>query len=61
VHAKDLLVNDRRNGEAVEAVGKGLPQLDAVAGWKKWQWQWQVAVGVDMMAIFARRVAVRSF
>ena len=28
VHAKDFLVNDCRGGEAVEAVGKGLPKLD---------------------------------
>lgn len=30
VHRKDLLINDRRNGKAVEAVGKRLPQLDVV-------------------------------
>ena len=31
VHGEDLLVNDGGNGQAVEAVGKCLPQLDVVA------------------------------
>ena len=31
VHGEDLLVNDGGNGQAVEAVGEGLPQLDVVA------------------------------
>ena len=31
MHAEDLLVNDSRNRETVEAIGKGLPQLDIVA------------------------------
>lgn len=31
MHGKDLLVNDGGNGQAVEAVGKRLPQLDVVA------------------------------
>jgi len=31
VHAEDLLVNDGRNGQAVEAVGEGFPQFDVVA------------------------------
>ena len=31
VHGEDLLVNDSRNGQAVEAVGECLPQLDVVA------------------------------
>ena len=30
VHAEDLLVHDGRHGQAVEAVGEGLPQLDVV-------------------------------
>lgn len=30
VHAEDLLVNDGRDGQAVEAVREGLPQLDVV-------------------------------
>ena len=30
VHSEDLLVDNGGNGEAVEAVGKGLPQLDVV-------------------------------
>lgn len=31
VHGEDFLVNDGGNGQAVEAVGEGLPQLDVVA------------------------------
>jgi hypothetical protein len=31
VHGEDLLVDDGGNGQAVEAVGEGLPQLDVVA------------------------------
>lgn len=31
VHGEDLLVNDGGNGQAVEAIGKSLPQLDVVA------------------------------
>ncbi len=31
VHGEDLLVNDGGNGQAVEAVGECLPQLDVVA------------------------------
>ena len=31
VHSKDLLVDDSGDGQAVEAVGKSLPQLDIVS------------------------------
>jgi hypothetical protein len=31
VHGEDLLIDDGRNGQAVEAVGEGLPQLDVVS------------------------------
>jgi hypothetical protein len=31
VHGEDLLINDGRDGQAVEAVGKSLPKLDVVA------------------------------
>jgi hypothetical protein len=31
VHGEDLLVDDGGNGQAVEAVGKSLPQLDVVS------------------------------
>lgn len=31
VHGENLLVNDGSNGQAVEAVGEGLPQLDIVS------------------------------
>ena len=31
VHGEDLLVNDGGNGQAVEAVGESLPQLDVVS------------------------------
>ena len=31
VHGEDLLVDDGGNGQAVEAVGEGLPQLDVVS------------------------------
>jgi len=31
VHGEDLLVNDGSDGQAVEAVGEGLPQLDVVS------------------------------
>lgn len=31
VHGEDLLVNDGGNGQAVEAIGKSLPQFDVVA------------------------------
>ena len=31
MHGEDLLINDGGNGQAVEAVGKCLPQLDVVA------------------------------
>lgn len=31
MHAKDLFVHDGRNWQAVEAVGEGLPELDAVS------------------------------
>lgn len=31
VHSEDLLVDDGGDGQAVEAVGEGLPQLDVVA------------------------------
>ena len=30
MHGEDLLVNDGRNGEAVEAIGESLPQLDVI-------------------------------
>jgi len=30
VHAENLLVDDGGNGQAVEAVSEGLPQLDVV-------------------------------
>jgi hypothetical protein len=30
VHAEDLLVDDGRNGQAVEAVSERLPQLDVI-------------------------------
>jgi len=30
VHAKDLFVYDSSDGEAVETLGKGLPQFDTV-------------------------------
>ena len=30
MHGEDLLVDDRGNREAVEAVGEGFPQLDVV-------------------------------
>ena len=31
MHGEDLLVNNGGNGQAVEAVGKSLPQLDVVS------------------------------
>lgn len=31
VHAQDLLIDDGSDGQAIEAVGEGLPQLDVVA------------------------------
>ena len=31
MHREDLLIDDCSNGQAVEAVGKGLPQLDVVS------------------------------
>lgn len=31
MHGEDLLVDDGGNWEAVEAVGKGLPELDVVS------------------------------
>lgn len=31
MHGEDLLVDDSSNGQAVEAVGEGLPQLDVVS------------------------------
>lgn len=31
MHAKDLFVDDGSDGQAVEAVGEGLPQLNVVA------------------------------
>lgn len=31
MHGEDLLVNDSRNWQAIEAVGEGLPQLDVVS------------------------------
>lgn len=31
VHGEDLLINDGSNGQAVEAVGKRLPQLDVIS------------------------------
>lgn len=31
VHGEDLLIDDGGNGQAVKAVGEGLPQLDVVA------------------------------
>ena len=31
MHSEDLLVNDGRNRQAVEAVGKGLPQPDVIS------------------------------
>jgi hypothetical protein len=31
VHCEDLLINDSCNGQAVEAVGEGLPELDIVS------------------------------
>lgn len=31
VHGEDLLINDGRNGQTVEAVGESLPQLDVVS------------------------------
>jgi hypothetical protein len=30
VHGEDLLINDGSDGQAVEAVGEGLPELDVV-------------------------------
>lgn len=30
MHGEDLLINDCRNGEAVEAIGESLPQLDVI-------------------------------
>ena len=38
--AEDLLVYDGGHGQAVEAVGEGLPQLDVVAAfaWNKENW-----------------------
>ena len=30
MHGEDLLVNDGSNGQAVETIGKSLPQLDVV-------------------------------
>lgn len=30
MHGEDLLVNDGRNGEAVEAIGESLPELDVI-------------------------------
>jgi len=31
VHGEDFLVNDCCNGQAVEAIGEGLPKLDVVS------------------------------
>ena len=31
MHAQDLLIDDGGNGQAVEAVSEGLPQLDVVS------------------------------
>lgn len=31
MHSEDLFVNDRSNGQAVEAIRKGLPKLDVVS------------------------------
>lgn len=31
MHGEDLLVNDSSNGETIEAVGEGLPELDVVS------------------------------
>ena len=31
MHGEDLLINDGGDGQAVEAVGEGLPKLDVVA------------------------------
>ena len=31
MHSKDLLVDNRRNREAIETVGKCLPQLDVIS------------------------------
>lgn len=31
MHGENLLIDDGRNGQAVEAVGKGLPQLDVIS------------------------------
>lgn len=31
MHCEDLLVDDCRNGQAVEAICKGLPQLDVIS------------------------------
>ena len=31
MHGKDLLINDGRNGQAVEAVGERFPKLDVVS------------------------------
>ena len=30
VHGEDLLVNNRSDGETVEAIGKSLPQFDVI-------------------------------
>jgi hypothetical protein len=31
VHGEDLLIDDCRNGQAVEAIGEGLPELDVIS------------------------------
>lgn len=30
MHGEDLLIDDGRDGQAVEAIGEGLPELDVV-------------------------------
>ena len=31
MHAKNLFINDRSNGQAIEAIREGLPEFDIVA------------------------------
>jgi len=31
MHAEDLLIDDGSNGEAIEAIGEGLPKFDVVS------------------------------
>lgn len=38
VHGENLLVNNRSNGKTVEAIGKGLPQLDVITSFACRTW-----------------------